>query len=1662
MSHDRQVIRHKVEEVKFGFLSGDEIRAISVKQITSPLTFDALNNPLPGGLYDPALGPSQQRAVCPTCGQDHLSCPGHVGHIELAAEVYHPLLFPILFKLLKTKCFSCHKLRMNSQTCRIYAVKMALCDAGETNMARSLDAEIAGGGAEANTDEGDEDLLPDKAETISAILARRQIADDVIKAIGACKKCQNCGAFSPVLRKDGHTKLFLKPLSDKMQKANNLVAAKMGSAMQAIKDKAAAANQPGNDSDPEPANDSDSDAGSASEGEGRARDKPKDEHDQYVSPLEAQAQMQLLWEKEGHLLSLLFKTSMPPPKLLSAPQPVAGYDPQGFRLFFMKTIAVPPPRFRPPMVMADMVAEHPQNQYLTKNQINCFIDSSKDTSVNAKDAAPGLRQILEKKEGLFRKHMMGKRVNHSCRSVISPDPYIGTTEIGIPERFAKVLCFPQPVAAWNVEHLRTLVENGADFYPGANYIEDAAGKLINLRRQSAVQRKGMAARLLSEPGQKVWRHLQDRDAMLVNRQPTLHKPGIMAHHARILRNPTYQTIRMHYANCNTYNADFDGDEINCHLPQNEVARAEANVLAFTNEQYLVPTDGKPLRGLIQDSVDAGVKLCSKSTWLTREDFQQLMFQITGPGTPIRTPQPAILKPKQLWSGKQVFSCILQHLTAGLPQLNLDAKTKTPAVAFGEQWQEHRVVIREGELLQGVLDKAAFGATEFGLVHSVHELYGADAAGSLLTSLGRVLVTFLQFAGHTCGIEDLTLTQSAEKERRRLIGTIRAKTAEMLAGNDMASQAGALDGFMMSELSGVASDIIKACLPGGQEKPFPSNNFSLMVLTGAKGSMVNHSQVSCGLGQQALEGRRVPIMISGKSLPSFQAFDSNPRANGFITDRFLTGIRPQDYYFHCMAGREGLVDTAVKTSRSGYLQRCLIKHLEELKVEYDGTVRDGDGGVFQFMYGEDGIDATQSKFMSGAKPQLEFMARNYRAIVHKYDLDQGILDKFNVEKAVEAHDAVSYAQGKDDGALFEVGQSVSARRLRKGREDWCRENLRKGWFTATIVKVHASSSDAASPERTKYTLRYAADGMEARKVPLTIKLPTAADTLGASRVPLIQRCSADPVLSTLNVNQDLGAVSERFHARLEAFMAAESHRRGLLSGRRGAAARDDFTVMMWVKYMRSLAAPGEAVGAIAGQSVGEPSTQMTLNTFHLAGHGGANVTLGIPRLREIVMTASRALKTPAATVPLLRGVSRAQGEALARLLTRLPLLELLLNTGGGVTVREKLGKGDTGLWERHYVIALRLFPAKKILKAFSLTFKQLCRAISQTFVPRLLRLVATELRRCGELAAARSKKSAVSKAKAAMKAEEEYEDEDSGDEEGQGTLKFGRKKEQASYGDMDDDEKEMWKAMKGKGGDPLNSDDDGDDASDDGRSRGDGQTTQLDGDEQDGLDFLDLSTGVKNNQMFGRMDFNKASNTVTVTLKFPASVRRLLMVGIAEAAAATSVVRSHGKIGRSFLVEQLIGGENRMALQTEGADFATLWALGPREGGTLLDLPQLASNHIYGMLMSYGVEACRAAITKEIAAVFAVYGIGVDARHLGLIADYMTFYGGYRAMNRIGMKDIASPFLQMSFETTASFLVQAALDSKVEKLKSPSARIVMGQVGDFGTGQFDLMVPVEVA
>jgi len=325
---------------------------------------------------------------------------------------------------------------------------------------------------------------------------------------------------------------------------------------------------------------------------------------------------------------------------------------------------------------------------------------------------------------------------------------------------------------------------------------------------------------------------------------------------------------------------------------------------------------------------------------------------------------------------------------------------------------------DGELLTGVLDKSSFGASDYGLVHSVYELYGADIAGKLLGILSRLFTKFLQHRAFTCRMDDLTLTPDGDAERRDLLekgknlGTQGAienfpslantKTSDIPGAlidlledvlRDDEKMAG-LDVTVKTKLSKLTSSISDAVLPNGLSRKFPHNHMQAMTQSGAKGSAVNARQISCALGQQELEGRRVPVMVSGKTLPSFKPFETRAIAGGYVGSRFLTGIKPQEFYFHCMAGREGLIDTAVKTSRSGYLQRCLIKHLEGIRVHYDNTVRGSDSSVYQFQYGGDSLDVTKQKHLM----QFDFVAQNEQSFVQRLR-PKDIGDKVNDKEAL---------------------------------------------------------------------------------------------------------------------------------------------------------------------------------------------------------------------------------------------------------------------------------------------------------------------------------------------------------------------------------------------------------------------------------------------------------------------------------------------------------------------------------------------------------------------------------------------------------------------------------------------------------------------------------------
>ena len=280
--------------------------------------------------------------------------------------------------------------------------------------------------------------------------------------------------------------------------------------------------------------------------------------------------------------------------------------------------------------------------------------------------------------------------------------------------------------------------------------------------------------------------------------------------------------------------------------------------------------------------------------------------------------------------------------------------------------ESEVVILSGELVQGIIDKASIGASHYGLIHICYELYGGSVSGKLLTAFSRLATNYLQYhIALTLGIHDILVTDSANKKRRKMmvkaekvgeeavIDALSIQTEDAYPENLEKQMRKAhmdkdplymkmLDGCYKKRCDEINTNIAQTCIGEGLVRSFPDNNLQLMIEAGAKGGRVNSIQISCLLGQIELEGKRVPLMLSGKSLPSFLPYDPTPRSGGFITGRFLTGIRPQEFFFHCMAGREGLIDTAVKTSRSGYLQRCLVKHLEALLVDYDMTVRDSDG------------------------------------------------------------------------------------------------------------------------------------------------------------------------------------------------------------------------------------------------------------------------------------------------------------------------------------------------------------------------------------------------------------------------------------------------------------------------------------------------------------------------------------------------------------------------------------------------------------------------------------------------------------------------------------------------------------------------------------------------
>ncbi|PPD96835.1 hypothetical protein GOBAR_DD06103 [Gossypium barbadense] len=742
---------------------------------------------------------------------------------------------------------------------------------------------------------------------------------------------------------------------------------------------------------------------------------------------------------------------------------------------------------------------------------------------------------LKAKEGRIRGNLMGKRVDFSARTVITPDPNINIDELGVPWSIALNLTYPETVTPYNIERLKELVEYGPHPPPGktgAKYIIRDDGQRLDLR----YLKKSSDHHLELESWLQVERHLNDGDFVLFNRQPSLHKMSIMGHRIRIM---PYSTFRLNLSVTSPYNADFDGDEMNMHVPQSFETRAEVLELMMVPKCIVSPQSNRPVMGIVQDTLLGCRKITKRDTFIEKDVFMNiLMWWEDFDG---KVPAPAILKPRPLWTGKQVFNLIIPKQINLLRTSAWHSESETGSITPGDT----QVRIEKGEVLSGTLCKKTLGTSSGSLIHVIWEEVGPDAARKFLGHTQWLVNYWLLQNAFSIGIGDTIADASTMEKINETISKAKDDVKQLIVkaqNKDLEPEPGRT---MMESFENKVNQVLnKARDDAGnsaQKSLSESNNLKAMVTAGSKGSFINISQMTACVGQQNVEGKRIPFGFIDRTLPHFTKDDYGPESRGFVENSYLRGLTPQEFFFHAMGGREGLIDTAVKTSETGYIQRRLVKAMEDIMVKYDGTVRNSLGDVIQFLYGEDDDE-------------------NWNPT--SYMLPEHIEDLRTIQELRDVFDA---EVNKLEADRYQLGTEIAV----TGDSNWpLPVNLKRLiWNAQKTFKVDFRRVSDLHPVEIVDSV----DKLQER-----LKVVPGADPLSVEaqkNATLFFCILLRSTLASKRVLQEYRLTKEAFE-----WVIGEIESR----------------------FLQSLVAPGEMIGCVAAQSIGEPATQMTLNTFHYAG------------------------------------------------------------------------------------------------------------------------------------------------------------------------------------------------------------------------------------------------------------------------------------------------------------------------------------------------------------------------------------------------------------------------------------------------------------------------------
>lgn len=822
-----------------------------------------------------------------------------------------------------------------------------------------------------------------------------------------------------------------------------------------------------------------------------------------------------------------------------------------------------------------------------------------------------ITQRLKGKEGRIRGNLMGKRVDFSARTVITADPNLGIQQVGVPRSVAMNLTVPVRVTAFNQAELSQLVANGPTQHPGAKHIIRSDGTRIDLRY---VKNK---SELLLSHGWIVERHLRDDDVVLFNRQPSLHKMSIMGHRAKVL---DWSTFRLNLSCTSPYNADFDGDEMNLHVPQSLAARAEAELMMLSQRVVVSGQSNRPVMGIVQDSLLAVQKMTKRNVFIEKDlCYNMLMWVGHWNG---RIPIPAIIKPKELWTGKQLLSMIM-------PKINLSAKANAgPAKdASGKtlpntfNMYDNQVTIQEGELLEGIIDKNTIGKSMGGLIHTIWLDAGHDETARFMNQVQQLVNHWILQCSFSIGAIDAVSDDATMRQIESTIDKAKRQVQDLVRQGQLGELEIQPGRTMIESFEQLVNKVLNTARDhagkSAQSSLDETNSVKAMVTAGSKGSFINISQIIACVGQQNVEGKRIPYGFKKRSLPHFSKDDIGSESRGFVENSYLRGLSPQEFFFHAMGGREGLIDTACKTAETGYIQRRLVKAMETVMARYDGTLRTSSGQVVQFLYGEDGMDAVwieKQSFDSLTLTKSEFEKR-YMFDTSDPDFghdDQGIpfLESDILENCRRDPDM----QMLFDRELESLREDQAELRIIMRNREAGRESDDKSYAPGNIRRVIHNAIRQFRIDRNKPS------DLHPRELIYTVQ---------ALLDRLIVVVGNDP----LSVEAQNNATT-LYRILIRSMLASK---RALSEFRLTKAALNWIVGEIETRFNIAKVPPGEMAGVLAAQSIGEPATQMTLNTFHYAGVSAKNVTLGVPRLKEIINVA-KTPKTPGLTVYLQEEVS----------------------------------------------------------------------------------------------------------------------------------------------------------------------------------------------------------------------------------------------------------------------------------------------------------------------------------------------------------------------------------------------------------------------------------------